>query len=160
MDIRLEPMTKELCRSFMQGFVVDPALFADPTKYQPYIYNESSCDAYFERYRSLGRVHFAILYGDVPIGELILKRIDREAGHCEMGISMQCDKWKNRGFGTQAERLVLAYAFETMELKTVYADSLIHNTRSQHVLEKAGFQKTHTDQKFVYYRCDKDLWSA
>ena len=139
---------------------MDPARFTDPAKYQPYIYNEAKCDAYFERYQSPGRAHFAIVYGDAPIGELILKRIDREAGHCELGISMQRGEWKNRGFGTQAELLALMYAFETMGLQTVYADSLMGNTRSQHVLEKAGFQKTHADHQFVYYRCDKNTWLA
>lgn len=28
----------------------------------------------------------------------------------------------------------------------------------KHVLEKVGFQKTGSDEQFVYYRCDKEAW--
>ena len=155
MDISLEPMTKELCRAYMAGFVQDIALFADPEKFQPYVYRESACDAYFERYQALGRIHFAVMYHGQPIGEVILKKIDRDHKHCTLGICMQQDQWKNRGFGTQAERLAIQYAFDTMGLETVFADSLVGNKRSQHVLEKVGFRKINQDADFVYYRCDR-----
>ena len=99
MDIHLISMTKELCRSYMQEFVLDPELFADPAAYQPYIYDQ--------------------------------------------------------GFGTQAEILALEYAFQNLKMEIVYADALLNNHRSQHVLMKAGFRETHRDDAFVYYRCDR-----
>ena len=160
MDISLAPMTKALCRAYMAGFVQDIALFADPEKFQPYVYREAECDAYFERHRSLGRIHFAIMHRDNPIGEIILKKIDRDHKHCTLGICMQRDEWKNRGFGTQAERLALQYAFDTLGLDAVFADSLLGNKRSQHVLEKVGFQKISQDQDFIYYRCDRADWNV
>ncbi len=156
MNIRLCAMTKDLCRVYMQGFVIDPALFADPAAYRPYVYEDSACDAYFQRHKDLGRIHLAIMNDEIPIGEIILKKIDYEQKHCTMGISMQCDRYKNQGYGTQAEHLALEYAFGELGLETVYADSLITNPRSQHVLEKAGFKETHRDDAFVYYICRKD----
>ena len=158
MNIRLCLMTKELCREFMQQFVLDPALFEDPANYKPYVYDQEQCDAYFQRHQQLGRIHMAILGNDKPIGELVLKKIDRENQHCTMGISMQCDKYKNKGYGTQAEILALSYAFDELRMETVFADSLLGNYRSQHVLEKVGFQKTHRNDVFQYYRCDKASW--
>ena len=158
MDIHLMVMTKELCRTYMGGFILDPDLFADPAAYQPYVYTQDSCDAYFERHRNLGRVHLAVMLQDEPIGEVVLKKIDHTGKHCTMGISMQSDAFKNRGFGTQAEILALEYAFQKLGLETVYADALLNNHRSQHVLAKAGFRETHRDDAFVYYRCDQADW--
>lgn len=156
--IYLVPMTKELCRKYMQKFVVDPALFEDETKYKPYVYVEEECDAYFDRYKQMGRIHMAIMLNDEPIGELILKKIDHKKKHCTLGISMRSDEFKNKGYGTTAEILALEYAFDEMGMKTVYADALHNNKRSLHVLQKVGFIQTHEDDTFRYYRCDRSSW--
>lgn len=50
------------------------------------------------------------------------------------------------------------YAFDILEMDTVYADAILKNTRSQHVLQKVGFIETHCDETFRYYRCDKAFW--
>ncbi len=155
MNIRLDIMTRELCRAYMQEFNHDAALFLDPSQMKPYIYHEQQCDAYFERNQKSGRVHLAILHGEEPIGEVILKNIDCEQKQCSLGICLKNDRWKNKGFGTEAERLVLQYAFEHIGMDAVAADALQHNKRSQHVLKKVGFQETHQDAHFVYYVCKK-----
>lgn len=155
MGIRLESMTKDLYRTFMREFIPDISLFSDPKAYKPYIYDQVRCDSTFDRYVSLGRVHLAIMVQNEPIGEIILKKISHEEKHCTMGISMKNDSWKGLGYGTAAEKLALQYAFQNMNMETVYADALLNNTRSQHVLEKVGFQETHTDELFRYYRCDR-----
>ena len=93
-----------------------------------------------------------------PIGEVILKNIDRAHKHCTLGISMQSDAYKNKGYGTQAEKLTLKYAFAELGMEKVLADALVTNTRSQHVLEKVGFVETHRDESFVYYKCNRAAW--
>ena len=55
--------------------------------------------------------------------------------------------------------LMLKYAFNELGMKTVFADAIIKNTRSQHVLKKVGFLETHKDDTFIYYRCDRDNWN-
>ena len=155
MKIYLQEMTKELARRYFSRFEIDPALFADIRQFRPYIYNEAACDETVERYRKLGRVYLAVMLEDEPIGELVLKNINLDEQHCTLGITMRSDEFKNKGYGTQAELLALDYAFHTMGLSTVYADSLIGNTRSQHVLEKVGFRETGRDEAFVYYKCKK-----
>ena len=160
MNIRLQPMTRELCRIYMQEFEPDKALFADPKDYRPYVYEETACDAYFERQRQLGRIHLAIMKDDSAIGEIILKKIDPLLRHCTLSISLQNDQVKNQGYGTRAEQLALNYAFHELDMITVYADSLLGNLRSQHVLEKVGFRETHRDDLFVYYEIRKPDWQA
>lgn len=155
MNVQLVPMTRALCRRCFRNFVQDPALFADLSLYRPYVYSDEKCDEYFDRQVALGRVHFAIMCDDEPIGEVLLKKIDQVAKCCTLSICISCDEFKNRGIGTQAEMQTLEYAFTELELDTVYADCVRRNTRSQHVLEKIGFRQTHADETFIYYRCDK-----
>jgi RimJ/RimL family protein N-acetyltransferase len=77
-----------------------------------------------------------------------------------MGISLMNDQYKNQGIGTAAEKQTLRYAFEQIGMETVYADALITNLRSRHVLEKVGFRETHANAQFAYYQCDKDSWKG
>ena len=98
---------------------------------------------------------FAILVDGQIVGECKLKYIDMDKRECSMGIHLRDDSVKEKGYGTQAERLILQYAFEELEMIAVNADAVLKNTRSQHVLEKVGFQYVREDDVFKYYRCEK-----
>ena len=158
MNICLTEMTKELARAYFKCCEIDPVLFLDSSKYKPYVYREEQCDARVERYHQLGHIYLAVMHLDEPIGDLVLKNIDHTEKHCTLGISMRSDEFKNKGYGTTAEILALHYAFDKLKMETVLADSLLKNTRSQHVLKKVGFIETHRDDSFIYYRCDKATW--
>ena len=155
MSIQLQNMTKDLARTYFRTFVLDPDLFLDKSQYSPYVYSEEKADAVVDRYQQLGRVYLAVMLDQVPIGEVILKNIDQERKHCTLGISMQSDTYKNKGYGTQAEKLTLRYAFTELGMDKVLADALVTNARSRHVLEKVGFIETRRDDAFVYYECSK-----
>lgn len=131
----------------------------DMSRFFVYKYSEERCDAYWQRQQDLGRVHLAVMLQDAPIGEVILKNMDEAGRSCTMGIHLQNDRVKNRGYGTQAEVLALQYAFHEMQMDTVYADAIKKNQRSQHVLKKVGFRMTHQDDGFMYYICDRDSWT-
>ena len=90
------------------------------------------------------------------IGEIYFKHIDWQKGICELGVGMKNDNFKNRGYGTEAEKLALKYAFEQMNMNTVFANTIHKNERSAHVLEKAGFRFVSKDDMFRYYRIDKN----
>lgn len=49
----------------------------------------------------------------------------------------------------------MKYAFEELGMNTVLADAVLKNTRSQHVLEKVGFQFVRQDEMFKYYRYER-----
>ena len=160
MNVCLTPMTKELAREYFSKFVMDPALFMDGQEFRPYVYSEAHADATVKRYRDMGRIYLAVLLDGEPIGEIILKNLDHRAKCCTLGICLRSDEFKNRGYGTEAEILMLKYAFGELDMETIFADSLLKNTRSQHVLEKVGFHETHRDESFVYYRCDRTNWRS
>lgn len=158
MNICLQHMNKDLAKQYFRNFTVDPALFMDGQEYQPFIYSDEKAEAIVDRHHRMGREYLAVMLNEEPIGEVVLKNIDRDAGTCTLGISLRSDEYKNRGYGTEAEIQALKYAFGELGMATVFADSILKNTRSQHVLEKVGFYETHRDDSFVYYRCDCKVW--
>ncbi|MBQ9458794.1 MAG: GNAT family N-acetyltransferase [Oscillospiraceae bacterium] len=152
-DIRLEPMDRAMLHEYYKGFVMDADIFMDMSKFREYAYVPERVDAYFDKLKSQkDRVDFLILHDGIPIGEIALKHIDKAAKQCELSVHLQNDTVKNKGYGTQAERLILEYAFGTLGMETVVADSVLKNKRSRHTLEKVGFRETGRDDTFVYYR--------
>ena len=155
MNICLCNMTKPLLRQFFQGFTNDPAVFDNISQFRPFVYSEAEADDYWKRQKELGRIHLAIMLDNEPIGEIILKHIDPDAHNCTLSIHLKNDSVKNCGYGTYAEILTLEYAFETLGMEIVFADALIKNLRSRHVLEKVGFREIRSDSRSCYYICHK-----
>ena len=149
--VSIKPMTRQMCHEFYQRFQNDPAI----GHYYEYIYTPELADRYFDTNSVPDRKLFAILAGDEIVGECKLKNIDPEKRECSMGIHLRDDSVKEKGYGTQAERLILQYAFEELGMVAVNADAALKNTRSQHVLEKVGFRYVREDETFKYYRCEK-----
>lgn len=150
--ISLRVMTRELCHALYKDWENDPAIYADKSLFAPYRYSVEAVDRYFDARQEPSRVLFAVMRDGRPVGEVQLKRIDRERGTCTLSIHMQNDAVKGRGYCTAAERLAVRYAFEVLGLDTVEADAVAGNTRSQHVLEKAGFRFVGEADGFRYYR--------
>lgn len=153
-EISLRIMTRALCHELFRGWENDPDLFVDMARFRAYRYDEKAVDQYFEAKQEPSRILLAIMRDSAPIGEIQLKKIDWERRECTLSIHMQNDRVKGRGYGTCAERLAVRYAFEVLGMDAVNADALVKNQRSQHVLEKAGFQYMKEENGFKYYRCE------
>lgn len=155
-EITLAPMTRELFHTLYRGFENDPDIYMNMQYYTKYVYNQEKVDERFDSLQTPERVVFAVMLDGAPIGEVQLKRINRERNDCTLSIHLQNDAVKNRGFGTQAEKQAVRYAFDVLKLDAVNADAVLKNTRSQHVLEKAGFMFTREDEMFRYYRIENE----
>ena len=94
------------------------------------------------------------------IGEVGLRHADRAKKECGLSIHLQNDSVKNKGYGTEAERLAVGYAFGTLGMERVLADTVVKNTRSQRVLEKLGFVFRDEKDGFRYYSLEKGDWLA
>ena len=148
--VSLQPMTAEMYHAYYKEYQNDPDLCTDKSKCAPYLYVPESVDRNIRRQRDLHRLCFAIMLGEEMAGELILKNI--EPRKCAtLSISMRNAAYKDRGIGTQAERLAVDYVFHELDIPILYADTLLTNTRSQHVLEKVGFRYLRTEGDFKYY---------
>ena len=155
-EVSLCVMTPEMYRAYFREYENDPALYLPGQPYAPYVYSEEAVERYVRRQQDLGRIPLAILYGDELAGEIVLKNIE-PGRRATMGIALKNASWKDRGIGTEAERLAVEYVFRELDIPVLYADALRGNARSRHVLEKAGFDRIREDRDFVYYRIDRDL---
>ena len=151
-EIALCIMTRELCHELYKGWKNDPAIYMDMDLFTQYKYDENAVNRYFDSKQNSSRVLFAIMKDGRPIGELQLKQIDQKNKECTLSIHMQNDTVKGHGYGTCAEQLALQYAFDTLGMVAVNADTVIKNTRSQYVLEKVGFKYVKEEGGFKYYR--------
>ena len=152
--VYLLPMTAEMYHAYFKEYENDLDLYIDKSAYTPYTYEEEKVDRYMQRQMDLKRKVFAIMYGNEMVGEIVIKNIV-EHQCATMGLTMKNAKYKDKGFGTQAERLAIAYVFHQLDIPVLYADSILSNTRSQHVLEKVGFRLIKEDGDFRYYRIDR-----
>lgn len=156
MHISLVPMTRELCRAYWRGFEPDTAIYMDMDLFKPYVYSDERANVYYDRQIAKQRVLLAILRDGQVAGEVCFKDMDKASGACTLGIHLQNDGVKGKGVGTQAIRLALRHAFEHLGMNTVYADAVLKNKRSQHVLEKTGFRFMREEGIFRFYRFAKD----
>ena len=159
MNIKLVKMTRDLMHRFYQSFAFDPAAIPDGKSLTAYKYDTNVVNQRYDKHISQGKQHYAIILYDQVIGDIYLKHIDSTTRSAEMGIHIVNDKYKNKGYGTYAEKLLLQHAFNELGLETVYANTLTKNKRSKRALIKAGFREIDNDDQFCYFECRKDDWS-
>lgn len=147
-------MTAEMYHAYFKEYENDPDLYIDKNAYTPYTYDADKVNRYIQRQTKLKRIPFAIMHSHEMVGELIFKDVV-PGERATMGLALKSAKYKDRGYGTQAEQLAIAYVFQILDIPTLYADSIVSNTRSQHVLEKVGFRLINQDGTFKYYRIDR-----
>ena len=151
MKISLQPYTLERCHTFWKDYEADPDMMDGSFSYDA---------AWVERYfhgkcQDKNRVYFAVCADETVIGEVQFKSIDMSKKSAILSIHLNCGIYKNRGFGTEAERLMIAYGFEQLGLEKIYADCLHRNQRSRHILEKLGFRHLRSDESFHYFVLEK-----
>ena len=76
---------------------------------------------------------------DRPVGSVYFRDIDREKSIAEYGIFIGEDDVLGKGYGTQATKLALAYAFEELQLQTVFLRVFADNAAARKSYENAGF---------------------
>lgn len=153
MEISLHDVTLALTHEYYKDFQNDPDIFMDLSRFAEYHYNPAVVDARYHAQKfTADRKNFFIMADGKSVGEICLKQIDNEKKQAELSIHLQNDSVKNKGIGTKAEQLLLAYAFDVMHLELVFANAVLKNTRSQRVLEKVGFEFVKQEGSFKYYQ--------
>ncbi|MCH7810701.1 MAG: GNAT family N-acetyltransferase [Chloroflexi bacterium] len=86
------------------------------------------------------RISFVIETLDgVPVGNIALIGVDATHRRAELGIAIgEKGDW-GRGYGTDAIRVILRYAFEVLNLRRVELITDIDNERGIRAYEKCGF---------------------
>lgn len=132
MSALLRPLTRPTLHAFRQRYVPDAL---EP----PYPYDAAAVDAEFDAAREAGHVGFAVFLDGEVVGVLTLRGIDRQKGRCTLGILLADERCRGRGLGRAACEQALAYAFDTLGMRAVYAETLGGNARMRRVLERLGF---------------------
>lgn len=146
--IVLKLYTLERCHEFFRDYISDPAM-----TYDSFIYDKKKVDTYYEnKVLEANRCFFAICHNDKTVGEIQLKRIDMEKLCGTLSVHLANDTYKGKGYGTEAQRLLIDYAIKAMGLKTIYADAIHRNHRSKHILRKLGFVHLYDDEVLAYYK--------
>ena len=164
MNIELQPMTREKMHEMYRDFSMDPDIFMDMELYERvknYEYNPEKVDALFDmRAEEEGSICFAIMLGDEVIGEVGLRHADPVTKECELSVHMKNDSVKNKGYGTEAERLGIRYAFEELGMESIFAETNLKNVRSQHIIEKLGFRYSGEEEGFKQYYLKREEWKG
>jgi RimJ/RimL family protein N-acetyltransferase len=87
------------------------------------------------------RVDLAITAEGRFVGEVVLNELDRANQRSGFRISLAGPAVFGQGYGTEATRLLLAHAFDAMELHRVELEVYPFNPRAIRVYEKVGFRR-------------------
>jgi RimJ/RimL family protein N-acetyltransferase len=71
-------------------------------------------------------------------GEVVLNDLDRDNRSCNFRIGLR-PGFHDRGLGSEATGLIVAYAFETLGLHRISLEVYAFNPRARRVYEKVGF---------------------
>lgn len=74
------------------------------------------------------------------VGTVILSDIDRKNGTAQVHLKL-IEVGRGKGYGTDALKAMVGYAFRQMRLHCVYAHVLEYNKASRKLFEKCGFQR-------------------
>jgi len=85
-------------------------------------------------------------------GEVVLQELDADNRSCSFRIALAGPKVFGRGYGTEATRLILAHAFETVGLHRVSLEVFAFNPRARHVYEAVGFVREGTQRQALHWQ--------
>lgn len=78
---------------------------------------------------------------DKLIGATGLHHFDQRSRHVGFGITIGDKEEWGKGYGTEATRLIVGYAFETLNLNRVWLHVYEYNERGIRTYERVGFRK-------------------
>lgn len=85
------------------------------------------------------------------IGDLAILDIDLHNKKAGFRIALHSKDTWNKGYGTEATQLALAFAFEELQLNRLELEVYSHNIRGIKAYEKAGFKKEGTLRQSLYW---------
>ncbi len=139
--VGLGPIRRDLIATYQRWFNELQVTRTLDLPIRPVTFEDES--SWFERAAAGATVVFTIyeLVTMRPIGYLDLRNIDHYSGTAEYGIAIgEIDVW-GKGYGTEATRLMLAYAFDVLGLYNVQLAVYTTNLGAMRAYERAGFKR-------------------
>lgn len=103
-----------------------------------------------EHSRDVLRCIVALQNDGRALGTIILSDIDQKNATGHIHIKMLKDGGRGRGYGTDAVKTMVRYAFEELRLNCIYANILAYNDASIKLFERCRFKKDGVLRQRVY----------
>jgi RimJ/RimL family protein N-acetyltransferase len=150
--IRLRAIEREDIPTFVRWFN-DPEVRRFLLMYQPM--SRASEERWFEglldrRDDYLFAIEASVGDQWVHIGNCGLDKIDWKNRHAVLGIVIGEKAFWDKGYGTDAVRTVLRFAFHELNLHRVELEVFDYNPRAQRCYEKAGFRLEGTRRQALF----------
>ncbi|MFJ8911935.1 GNAT family N-acetyltransferase [Amycolatopsis sp. NPDC102389] len=99
------------------------------------------------------RADYAILRKEdrAYVGEVVLSGIDEDNRSGAFRIALTGPEVFGKGYGTEATKLLLDYAFDVVGLHRVSLEVFDYNPRAQRVYEKAGFVREGIQREALWW---------
>ncbi|TLZ56585.1 MAG: GNAT family N-acetyltransferase [Methanobacteriota archaeon] len=146
--LRLRPLASTDLRRCVKWFS-DPQIIHFLGRNSPVTLSEE--ERWFRDYeRRTDEQIFAIEAEGTHIGNIGLHKIDRVHRKAEVGIVIGEPTFWSKGYGTEAMRTALRYAFGPLSLNKVSLDVLEYNTRAIRTYERLGFRPEGVHREDIY----------
>ena len=139
---------KQYFESFEQDFEYKTEYlggFGWPVEGSDKIFDDISKD-YGEKIIELG----IYTHDDRLVGDIALHTIQWRNRSAEIGVGIASKDNRGKGYGTEAVKLILSYAFNDLGLDRVGANTFEHNTGCRRALEKNGMVQEGVNRKAAY----------
>lgn len=104
---------------------------------------------------------FGIFLNDKLIGDIGLHFLGPDNSQCEIGYTI-CPGQQRKGYGTEAVRHLVDFAFKTLRKTKIIAVIHPKNTASKALLENLGFSQDHelTHAEDIPYSISAETWES
>jgi ribosomal-protein-alanine N-acetyltransferase len=125
-----------------QAWLLDPDIRAYIRQYRPLsLHREEEYIARLAESEHDIALVIMLRAGDQPIGVAGLNQLDVKNRHAQLGILIGVKELWSKGHGTEATRLLVKFAFDTLNLNRVWLHVYEDNVRGIRAYEKVGFKK-------------------
>lgn len=146
--VHLSPLRDEHIKHFM-ALSADPVLI-DTMGWKPFGPDEKARFVRFSQVLTLPHLKdgksivFSIIDSSSgrAIGYTAIKGIDKTASSAEVGIAVMDKDYRGAGYGTEALKQVVEYAFKTLGLRRLGLTVFPANLRAMRTYQKLGFKQS------------------
>ena len=152
-DIYLAALERKDCKKICEDNEYD---FDNPVETTLFGWSIENSDEWFDEIQRLlksdASIRLGIFLNDgTVIGDVALQGIDRINRSCSLGMGMAKIENRSKGYGAQALRLILKYAFSNQGFERITATTMEINIPAQKSLEKMGFILEGRERKAAYF---------
>ena len=153
----LKTLEREHCRELWEAYEPEEPFATEPVR--PGLSVEGADKWFDEMQEKQGReqVYLGIFCADGRlVGDVQLANIDWRHRTATVGAGIARRSDRRQGYGSDATRVMVVYAFEHLDLMRVSASTIEYNEGAQRVLLKCGFVEEGRERQAVF--CQGRRW--